>query len=243
MPYVRSIALATLAEEYSVVLGRVKGTKRKELAPEEVEYILGAAIFLAHAALENYVSDLFSSVAKGIRSVAKKGDQLPDELRAHLFLHKLNKSKIVGMQVGFNAENDAFKDVINSLNGHAGTLVDGSRELYSLQGVDIYTTYKYPSKENLNKVFKRVGIENLFKCLDKAMRRNSETALVSLGSLRSGLAHTGKMPGVTSGDVIKRIKDVQDLVRAIDRLLYKHMCSKFGQDSWVGNVSSFYKQT
>ncbi len=240
MPYVKSVARITLMEEYSVIYKRVRGAQRKVLTSEDVEYILGAAVFLAHAALENYIHDIFSSLARGIRSVATNGSHLPDELRAHLFLLKLNKARIIGAEVGLHSEHDAFRDVIKSLEGHLGALVDGTRELFSIEGKDIYTAYKYPSKVNLIKVFRRIGIDNFFDRLNQAMKCDSLAILESLGGLRSGLAHTGKMTGVNGVDVSKRISDVENLVAAIDRLLYKHICRKFGQRAWIGNVSNLF---
>lgn len=107
--------------------------------------------------------------------------------------------------------------------------------------VRIYTVYKYPSKVNLIKVFRRIGIDNVFDSLSRAMKCDSLAILESLGGLRSGLAHTGKMTGVNGSDVSKRISDVEGLVAAIDRLLYKHICLKFGQRAWIGNVSNLFE--
>ena len=237
MPYKKSKARLTMSLEIQDISKRVRRAQRKIVEPEIREYVFAAAIFLAHAAVENYIDDVFSSLASGIQSLSLKGSALPENLRSHLFLHKLNKQKIITSAIGLHPEHDTLNALTKSLKGHAGTLVDDSRILCSIDGKDIYTSQKYPSKENLIKVFQRIGVPKIFETLSASMGRDSEAVLGSLGSLRTQLAHTGQIPGISGKDVIKKMKDVEAFVFAMDRLLYAYVAKNFKQTTWHINLA------
>jgi len=234
MPYKKSKARKTLQLEFKGISERLRAVQRGSIDQGVKEYVLAASIFLAHASLENYISDVFSDSAKGIQSVAKKGGDLPDNLRSHLFLHNLNKVKIYGAAIGLNSEKEAIESLNNSLKGYAGAVVDNSRDIFILNGKHIYTNYKYPSKDNLIRVFERVGVNKIFKVLSARMKRDSAAVLESIGDLRTQLAHTGQIPGISAKDIINRIGDVESFVGAMDRVLYGIIVAKYKQAAWDG---------
>ena len=154
MPYKNSTARKTFNSELHSISLRVRASQGRVVNPDIREYVLAASIFLAHAALENYISDIFSGFAVGVRSKALKGSQLHENLRAHLFLSKLNTNKVYGAALGLNSEQDAYSAVSASLKGYAGTVVDDDKLIFPFLGKDIYATNKYPSKIILIKYLK-----------------------------------------------------------------------------------------
>lgn len=237
MAYKKSQARKTLQIDLNDILFKVKLVENRNVDPNIKEYVLAASVFLAHAILENYISDIFSRFANGIHSLSLKGEELPENLRAHLFLKNIDKSKMYGVDIGIYSEKDAFSALSKALNGYAGKIIDNSKTIYKIKGEDIYTNYKYPSKNNLIRIFERIGISNIFNVLSARMNRDSVATLQSLGSLRTQLAHTGQIPGISPRDIKNRLSELEDFVSAINRTIYKEMVSKYGQNTWYSHVA------
>lgn len=236
MPYLVSTARKTTKSEFKEIKSRIRKSQSKNIDPSIREYVVAASIFLAHATLENYVSDVFSGFANGIQSSPIKGSEIPDTLRAHLFLSKIDKTKIYGSAIGMHAESESLISLSNSLKHAAGTVVDDSKTIFRFTGKDIYTSYKYPSADNLKKIFQRIGEPKIFQQLDIVIKRDSKSLLESLGSLRTQLAHTGQLPGVSPSDVIKKIQDIEIFVSALDRVMHKTITRSFGHKVWSSHI-------
>ena len=221
---------------YSDIDARLLSVSISRIDPQIRDYVIAAAIFLAHAELENYIADIFSDFASGVQAIATKGSQLPGELQSHLFLSKANARAVFGKYVGGNSEKELLKSFMIALRGHAGTIVNDSATMAPFTGKDIYAKQKYPSEDNLNKLFYRIGIDKVFDKLSAYLKRDSAALLESLGSLRTQLAHTGNLPGVSCKDIRDRIRDTERFVGAIDRLMYKSISSNFGSSVWVSHA-------
>ncbi|MEX0297100.1 HEPN domain-containing protein [Pseudomonas putida] len=238
MSYSISAARKNASQDFNGIKSRIRKSQNKKIEPAIREYVLAASIFLAHATLENYISDIFSGFANGLQSSPVKGSEIPENLQAHLFLNRIDKTKIYGAAVGTHSEADTITSMIKSLNNHAGTVVDSSKTIFRFTGKDIFTSYKYPSADNIKKIFYRIGEPKIFPKLDSILKGNSQSLLESLGSLRTQLAHTGEIPGVSPSDVIKRIDDVEKFISAIDRIMYNLVTSFSGQKTWKSNLSN-----
>ncbi|BBQ27659.1 HEPN domain-containing protein [Aeromonas caviae] len=236
MSYSTSAARKSTALDFKEIKSRIRKSQRKEIEPMLREYVVAASIFLAHATLENYISDIFSGFANGLQSSPIKGSEIPDYLQAHLFLNRIDKSKVYGAAIGIHSEADSLMSISKSLKSHAGTVVDNSKSIYRFTGKDIFTTHKYPSIDNIKKIFNRIGEPKIFQRLDILLKMDSKILLESLGSLRTQLAHTGQLPGVSPSDVIKRIADIELFISAIDRVMYTLVVSTSGQHTWKSHV-------
>ncbi len=232
MSYSVSAARRTTALDFREIKSRIRKSQNKKTEPIIREYVVAASIFLAHATLENYISDIFSGFANGLQSSPIKGSDIPEQLQAHLFLNRIDKTKIYGSMIGTHSEVDSLTSISKSLKANAGTVVDNSQTIFRFTGQDIFTSYKYPSIENIKKIFHRIGEPKIFQKLDIILKRDSQSLLESLGSLRTQLAHTGQLPGVSPSDVIKRIGDLELFVSAIDRVMYKLVTTSSGQHTW-----------
>lgn len=232
MPYSVSAARKTTRLDFKEIKSRIRKSQNKKVESTIREYVIAASIFLAHATLENYISDIFSGFANGIQSSPIKGSEIPESLQAHLFLHRIDKTKIYGAAIGTHSEVESLTSIAKSLKSHAGTVVDNTTTIFRFTGKDIFTNHKYPSVENIKKIFHRIGEPKIFTKLDIVLKNSSQSLLESLGSLRSQLAHTGQIPGVSPSDVIKRIEDVELFISAIDRVMYKLVTSFSDQRTW-----------
>jgi len=236
MSYSVSAARKTTSLDFKEIKSRIRKSQNKKIEPIIREYVVAASIFLAHATLENYMSDMFSGFANGLQSSPIKGSDIPEQLQAHLFLSRIDKTKIYGAAIGTHSEVDSLTSISKSLKTNAGSVVDNSKTIFRFTGQDIFTSYKYPSVENIKKIFHRIGEPKIFQKLDIVLKKDSQSLLESLGSLRTQLAHTGQIPGVSPSDVIKRIGDVELFVSAIDRVMYKLVTNSSGQHTWKSHI-------
>jgi hypothetical protein len=236
MSYKTSRARRQLQLAYDDIKKRINTAEKKQVDPELREYVIAASIFLAFAEIENYIGDTFSAFATCVQSNTTKGTELPGNLRPHLFLQKSNAHSIFGNFMVSNSEKDLFRSFSTALNGHSGAFVDNSIALHAFSGRDIYTTIKYPSEKNLEKLFFRVGVDKVFAVLNKHLGEDAKALLASISSLRTQLAHTGVLPGVSCKDVKNRLISTERFVGAIDRVIYKVTTSHFGGAQWNAHL-------
>lgn len=232
MPYMQSRARVALEQSLDDIRARCRAVSSASVDPTLREYVLAAAIFLGHAALENYISDSLSDYASAASAKAARASALAPNLQAHLFIHKSNAEVLFSSYQLGGSEADLLKKFSGVVRGSLAGFVDGSAPLPTFRGSDIFTHYKYPSAKNLNRVFSRIGIPKVFSHLDRILRTNASALLESIGSLRTQLAHTGTLPGTSPRDVRDRLDDVSRLVRGLDRVLYGATAQAFGDASW-----------
>lgn len=232
MAYSKSKARVSLESSLADVTLRTRSAETNGIPVDVKEYAIAAAIFLAHAELENYIEDSFSSISNGVVATYMAGSPIPKDLRAHLFLTKSNLKDAFGKFLGGSAEKDLIKAVRIALDGESAKLLTPPATVPFVSGKDIYGTIKYPSEGNLKKLFSRLGINGVFGELSKHLKQDSEALLESISSLRTQLAHTGTLPGVSPKDVRKKIDDTARFVGAMDRVLYSFLCGAYSERHW-----------
>ena len=236
MAYKRSKARAELQSAFTRIVSTVRAVDTNNADTNVRDFVLAASIFLAHAELENYVSDLFAGYASAACAKATNGSALPALLRSHLFLEKANLRTIIGSFITGKSELDILKALASSLRHSAGSIVNDAVPLSPFVGRDILTLQKYPSQDNLRKVFSRIGVMNIFDRASRHLRQDASALLESLGSLRTQLAHTGTLPGVSPRDIKERLKETERFVGAIDRVMFKETAGVFGSATWASHM-------
>lgn len=194
----------------------------------------GSAIVLASAGVENYLEDLITDWARAIANPPLPVSGLPEQTRAFLLNGPGIRSayrKSILLEQGESSVLEALCRHISD-NGefrfaNPNSLVSPS-SLYQL-----LRDSKYPSEENLTRLFNRCGIKNLFVALHTLAKRDVKPLLRSFGDVRTQLAHNGMPVGINGQDVRDRIKDVSAVVGYIDRLFYKHTKAMYGVASWT----------
>lgn len=235
MAYSISRARRTLETSFTGIAKTLRIVDYKATAPPIRDYVIVAGIVLAHSEIENYISDLLDAFAGAVKSKPRKGSELPSLLRAHLFIHKSSVKSIIGNLMAGGGEKNCLDAFGAAVAGPAGTIVNDVSPLMAISGADIYTTYKYPSKDNVKRLLQRLGVADPTSELNRAIRADAIALLESLAGLRTQLAHAGgTLPGVTPRDVRDRLNGVKKFVRAFDRVLYDVTVSHFGAASWRG---------
>lgn len=236
MTYKKSRSRTELENAIKDIKSHLRLVDNRAANPSVRDYVIAASIFLAHAEIENFIADIISSFANGVQAAITKGSALPGYLQSHLFLTKSNSVKIYSGFIAQNSEKELLKAFSAAIKGFAGNMVDDSRNISPFTGHDIYGNLKYPSHENLKKIFNRLGVENLFDQLSKILRKDSKAILESLGSLRTQLAHTGTLPGVSCRDVRDRLDDASRFVGALDRIMFSITTKHLGSNVWTTHL-------
>lgn len=232
MAYSKSKARSSLENNLNGIVARTRLAEAKAIPVDVREYVIAASIFLSHAELENYIADVFSLVAKGAVATYMTGSPMPKELRAHLFLTKSNLKHAIGKHLAGSAERELIKSVRSALEGEAVKLISTPATPPLVSGKDIYGTIKYPSEDNIKKLFFRLGVDNIFNELGRILKQDAAALLESLGSLRTQLAHTGVLPGISAKDIRNKIGDILRFAAALDRSLYSFLCRTYSQQYW-----------
>jgi hypothetical protein len=232
MTYKTSRARGQLQIVYKDIKKRVRKAESKRVDIDLREYVISAAIFLAFAEIENYIEDVFSAFANCTRANVTAASKLPGYMQPHLFLQKSGATAVFGNYIVSNSERELYRSLAFALSGHAGGYVNDSLPMQTFTGKDLYTTIKYPSEKNLEKLFLRVGVDKVFVALNKILREDAKALLLSISSLRTQLAHTGALPGVSSRDVRGRLDSAERFVGAMDKVIYGLTASKFGAAQW-----------
>jgi hypothetical protein len=233
MPYQMSRARKALQQTYDEINERLRAAENRSVDVKLREYVIAASIFLAHAEIENFIADLFSAFAVSAHRNAAIGSKLPRNLQAHLFLLKSNAKAIFGNFASSNSEKQLLSAFSNALRSVPGSVINDAVALAPFSGKDLVTSIKYPSEENLKKLFYRLGVDNLFDRLSHYLRQDSRALLMSIGSLRTQLAHTGVLPGVSCRDVRSLLRDTKKFVGAVDREMFRVTVSSFGVRAWT----------
>lgn len=237
MAYTISSARKHFDNQVDEIVRRLRIADRRGTDPELRSYAIAAAIFLAHAEVENYFVDALSGIAKIYSGSAYKASRLPGRLRAHLTLSKANARILVANSFAGKDEDDTLVAVERWFTPDGvACFFDDQLNIPLLSGKDIYGTASYPSKKNLEKVLRRVGIGDPKGELNKIAKRDVASILESVASLRTSLAHTATLPGVSCKDAGARVKDLRVFVKALDRLFHKHTVATHSRSSWVAHM-------
>jgi hypothetical protein len=197
------------------------------------DYIFAASIFLAHAEIENYFSDVLGGIANLYSKHSGTSRNLPPSLRAHLLLYKSNLVKLIGEKIaGGGSEKNLIKNLSNHLQNAHSFAADSALPVVQFRGVDIYENKKYPSLDNIDRVLARIGIEKAQSNINRIAKRDAVALLESLASLRTALAHNASLPGVGQQDIVNRIAECKIFTAALDRLLHEHVKKTHPSSAW-----------
>lgn len=233
MAYLKSAARRQFEIQISQIFRRLKLADSIQIDPSLRSYAIAAAIFLSHAEVENYFVDALSRIAVLYSRAPQRASRLPARLRAHLALSKTNARVLMANVFAGKNEDETLAAVERWFHPTgAASYFDDALIFPTLSGPDIYGSYDYPSKANLEKVLRRLGIGDPKGQLNRIARRDVISLLDSVASLRTALAHSAALPGVSCMDAIARIKGLLTFISALDRLLYQHSAATHGQQDW-----------
>lgn len=193
--------------------------------------VLSNSMLIGSAKLENYLSDVIGDWASQVNASQLRTDELPLTIRARFF----NQSDVLGTYSSYFQTHDEI-----ALARKTITLM--SRDRTDSAGTEprprIYANWilegcKYPSPDNLRHLFRRLGVNDLFKELNVLARRDVELTIRSFNDLRSELAHQGNVSGVTYQDVSDKLEEALEVVHLIDQVLFKEIGEIGGNLLWT----------
>ncbi|CAA6835128.1 HEPN domain-containing protein [Acinetobacter baumannii] len=237
MIYKPSKALDTFDSDIQPILNRLDSLKnQQDIISEYKDDILFSSIFLSHAYFENYIDDIFSSYTKSFANF--KLIDLPDYLKAFYF-YKAIPDKVHKLAVGFENEETTLATLQSTLRNPNQLLnLHATLPQYALKGDFLYERKKYPSVDNLNIIYKRIGIKKIFNEVSRELKSDAQSYLESLSSLRTTLAHNGELVGISFDDVILSLEKFIKFVEGLDKVLHKHLLRELGDAFWNIEISS-----
>jgi len=208
----------------------------KPVDPRVRQYVIASAIFLGHASLENFIKDLFDRICKAFSSTGVRARDLPEDYRFFILSKSSNwESHFLNFQASGD-EKKLLGSLAQTLKSPKIPLIDDDKQTPSIKGSEILAGKGYPSQDNLEKIFSRIGIPKIFNEISAVLKTDGKLLLKGFSDKRTELAHNAVMPGTSTVDVINELKKIERFVAALDRISYKHVTARVKQKTWFSEV-------
>lgn len=191
------------------------------------DMVFQCAIFQTSAAVESYLKLAIESWFQEIKVLAR-GDRLPRNVRGYFAARKL--SGPFERYVSTRDEIPLAASLAQETTFWPMMMGSATIPPY-VDGKDLHAGTAYPSFKNLKRLFQRIGIQNIHGDVAAILQRDVENMIESFQGVRTALAHASP-PVITVQDVREKLDDMSELVRAIDRVFYRHVLAHGGSDCW-----------
>jgi hypothetical protein len=233
MPYQISRQRVLVEQQLDIVKANVAQANAVGVSLVLRDYTIAAAIFLAHAEFENYFVYVLSDLAQTYTSAAGNATKLPPKLRAHLVARRLNLEGLAPKLVTRSREEDVFSMIERWFTAADTALIIGTSPLPAVNGNDIFGDLSYPSIKNIERILKRLGVGDVRGTLNRQGGGKDVVGLLeSIASLRTALAHSAALPGVSIGDVQSRIDGLKEFIEVFDQIIYTQAVSTLADPDW-----------
>lgn len=201
------------------------------------QYVISAAVFLGHGSFENFIKDLFDIFARCISTPGTESKKIPLDLRMFLVSQNLQLEKHYANYQASGDERRLLQGLGSMTKSPKKALLQDTDQTPAIAGSEILLTKSYPSAENLDRVFARIGISKIFHSTNAVLRADSALILKGFADKRTELAHNAVMPGTSAKDIRDELAKVEKFVTAIDRVIYKHVTDLIGQATWYSTAT------
>lgn len=232
MAYKKSRAMKTFESDikgYSEVLAK---TDRQVTEPTIRQYVISAAVFLGHASFENFIRDLFDILGTSLSTAGVHSKKLPSELRMFLFSRSAHLEQHYASYQSSGDERRLLQSLSSLVKTPKRSLLHDNEQAPRILGSEILASKTYPSSENLERVFSRLGIQKIFDATSALIGADSSLLLKGFADKRTELAHNAVMPGTSAADIRVELEKLQRFVAALDRVSYNHITQLVGQPIW-----------
>ncbi len=203
------------------------------IQPDVLELVLSSSVLLCSAKIESYTEDIFDKIADALSTSTIKVHKLPLELRTYLFGCNDPITSAYKRHVAFGEEKAFLKSMGNYLStSTVASFSNHHSAIPRVSGNQICGKKKYPSPENIELLYNRLGIPNIFANLNKIGKRDVKLELDSFNSLRTALAHTGLGPTMNAADIQGHLSKMQGMIGLIDREISRHCIRWMGMAHW-----------
>lgn len=237
MSYKISSARRNFSQAVDAYKAVLRSTDVQVTEPRIRQYVISASVFLGHASFENYVRDLFDIFSRSFSMNGVHANKLPQGLRLFLFSQATQLEKHFANYQASGDERRLTENLAPLLTAQKKNFLIDSEQTPLLRGSQILGSKSYPSNENLERVFARIGIAKLFDLTSAVLKADSALLLKGFADKRTELAHNAVMPGTSALDIIDELEKLADLVAAIDRVSYDHVTALLGQANWYSAAS------
>lgn len=200
------------------------------LSYDHKNLIFQALVVLLSSALEEYNKSVIEDWFYQLRIQKALMSQIPVNARIYGLIHKtvhLYRNYLYKI----DNESKLIEQLDKTRNDIHDLLDDNVVFTTSYLSKEVWGDKKYPSIKNMCVLYNRIGIKNVFQCIEKRYHHNFKNQLDSLLSIREAIAHTGSTT-VTYNDIVGHIDLVDDLINKLDRVLYTHCCIEAGSQYW-----------
>lgn len=193
-------------------------------------HVTCSCVLLCMARLEGYIQDVVSEWVRRLGRGATVAASLPATLRA-LYLHD---GAIVSAYKHYllSGDESRFLDAVSRTLGSSSLQLASDVAVVPFLEPKRATAKKYPSPDNVKRLFARLGIPNVFQQLNMSSRSDLKNALQSFNDVRTAVAHDGVPPGSSYKDIKRQLLEMKQLVAHMDRLLYGHAVRYGGPGNW-----------
>jgi hypothetical protein len=205
-----------------------KEASRKSTPVRVRNMVYQSAIFLASSTLEEYLKQIFDHWLYELKRHGLAGANIPARARFSYVSRELssvfNSYVHAGDEIALARK---IEDRANLLEFAIGRSIIFTH----LTGEFAYKDRKYPSPRNIKALYSRIGCDNIFQQLSRAMKADAELKLQAFNDIRTSMAH-GSPPSLTIIDVNRNLDDVGIIIKSLDKINHREMSKDFGGGVW-----------
>lgn len=190
------------------------------------QMVFCAGIIECSSSLEGYIEQISSGWIQNLHKEKLTNKSLPAELR--YFIYGNAVKSCYAKYLLYRDEGQFIQSVRDTNN-----LILHDNEEINVKDIISYAILDltYPSVDNIQKIFKRFGIIDIFGMTSKELRTNSRFLLHM--DIRGSVAHSyPPAKQFTMLDVKKHLDDIKRFIGALDRILASHFSSLSGEKCW-----------
>lgn len=228
MPYSKSKALKQFELATDSLLAKCSECKSAKVSYDLKTLAFQGVILLTCSSLENYLKSLVDDWIFQLKFQNATMANIPDKTRRILYIR--NQSGIFKGFTFSGNESEASSKI--KFDQFAFLLsVDSALIPSYMKGVHIYVNKKYPSIENIKKIFSTLAIEDIFRIMHTRFRKNYSLYLESFLGIRESLAHEFP-PDVSYFDAKRQLTNMRTMTRKIDSIAFSHLSKNSGNRYW-----------
>lgn len=195
------------------------------------QFLVSSVIAYCITALELYIETVVTDWIEALNSQRISCDSLPIPVLCFAALEDANLSPfrrflVTGDETAFLQE---FSRRLSS--GHYAFAARSTGHHHRVN-CNALLSRKYPSPENVEKTFARVGIPKVFNRISEIANSDAKALLQAINDRRTQIVHEGAVGTFTRGDAREALADASVIVKGIDRVLHRHVCETTGASSW-----------
>lgn len=195
------------------------------------QFVLGHAIILGSAKFEDYIQDILTRFFNNLNANGVQTHNLPKELRAFLFNDNITAYAYRQFAVS-NDEEKLLQSLIPMIGNDRLTFMRDGAPAPTIYASKIHSGVRYPSPKNILRLFRRLGIRNIFHEINRSSHTDLQSKLQSLNDTRTEIAHIGRLVGSNDRDVKRLLNEYKLIIEHIDRILFKYACQISSPSCW-----------